>query len=193
MIYEAGVAECYDYSHIGPDLLRQLVADLGLRTVPTNGGTVILNGRLLRSDEDIRTHCGGNTIRAIHEFRARAAAMLPVEAWQASDWQADNRHPWAGLTCEEVLSEISDPAARQYLRQYLKIASHSDLATEPHSTNGLNGLKNFLMDVPGYVGQYSLQRGTEMLPRRLRQRLPAHVWNSNAPLPAFKKAGTDST
>jgi hypothetical protein len=144
-----GVTECYDYSHIGPDLLRQLVADLGLRTVPTNGGTDILNGRLLRGDEDIRTHCGGNTIRAIHEFRARAAAMLPVEAWQGSDWQADSRHPWAGLTCEEVLSEISDPAARQYL----KIASHSDLAAEPYSTNGLNALKNFLMALPGLTGQ----------------------------------------
>jgi hypothetical protein len=71
------------------------------------------------------------------------------------------------LTCEEILERVVDPVARKYL----KIAVHSDLATEPHLTNGLNGLKNFVMDLPGYIQQYSIVGGMEMLPRRLRESL----------------------
>src|SRR3954465_7238624 len=34
VLYEAGVAELYDYSRSGPDPLRELVEKLGLSTVP---------------------------------------------------------------------------------------------------------------------------------------------------------------
>ena len=41
------------------------------------------------------------------------------------------------------------------------------MATEPHLTNGLIGLRNFLKSVPGYGAQYSIEGGMEMLPRAL--------------------------
>src|SRR5436853_490270 len=52
--YEAGVAEVYDYSHFGPDPLRELIAKLGLATVPMEGPAVILGDAILRNDQDIR-------------------------------------------------------------------------------------------------------------------------------------------
>ena len=56
-------------------------------------------------------------------------------------------------------------------RKYLRVAAHSDIATELHLTNGLNGLKNFLMDVDGYITLYSIVRGIECLSRALIPRL----------------------
>ena len=43
--YEAGAAELYDYSQLGPDPLRELVAELGLTTAPMWGQTVVLDDR----------------------------------------------------------------------------------------------------------------------------------------------------
>jgi hypothetical protein len=143
--FQGGVAECYDYSSVGPDPLRALVEDLGLRTRPISGHTVVLDGCHLRSDHDIRLHYGSGTLEAIAAFRRRAASLLPLEVWRS--WDDDGRHPWARRTCEELLDEVADPTARRYL----EVAVHSDLATEPRLTSGLNGLKNFVMDVPGYV------------------------------------------
>src|SRR5438045_9107303 len=40
--YEAGVAELYDYSALGPDPLRHLIKTLGLKTRPMRGPTVVL-------------------------------------------------------------------------------------------------------------------------------------------------------
>ena len=65
VLYEAGVAEVYDYELIGPDPLRQLIANLGLKTTPIEGGTVVLNGKLLRNDDELRLHCGEATLRSI--------------------------------------------------------------------------------------------------------------------------------
>jgi monoamine oxidase/SAM-dependent methyltransferase len=39
--YEAGVAELYDYSHLGSDPLRQTVEELGLATVPMAGSAIV--------------------------------------------------------------------------------------------------------------------------------------------------------
>src|SRR5206468_2589421 len=52
--YEAGVAEIYDYSHFGPDPIRQLIDKLGLDTIRMTGPAVILGDRILRSLQDIR-------------------------------------------------------------------------------------------------------------------------------------------
>jgi hypothetical protein len=41
------------------------------------------------------------------------------------------------------------------------------MATEPHLTSGLVGLRNFLKSVPVYGAQYTIEGGMEMLPRRL--------------------------
>src|SRR5258708_766393 len=43
--YEAGAAELYDYSLVGPDPLRELIAELGLATTPMDGSQVFLNHR----------------------------------------------------------------------------------------------------------------------------------------------------
>ncbi len=165
--YEAGVAELYNYAEVGPDPLLEVVEKLGLKTVPMCGDAVILNGRILNNPEDIQRSCGPATWTAIRGFRARCGEVLPLAAWYEGDCHYDNAHPWAGLSCEEILDEIGDPQARKYL----KVAAHSDLATEPHLTNGLNGLKNFLMDVPGYIRLYSVVGGIEQVPARVREQL----------------------
>ncbi len=67
-------------------------------------------------------------------------------------------------------------------KRYLKISAHSDLATEPHLTNGLVGLRNFLKQVPGYGAQYTIEGGMEMLPRRLAARMTATDVRLNAPV-----------
>jgi hypothetical protein len=163
IMYEAGVAECYVYDAIGADPLRQLVDDLGLTPVPTGSTAVVLNGALLGDDADIGTHCGVRTLNAIQEFRRQAVAMLPLASWYRGFGPEDNCHPWARRTCAEILDHVADPVARRYL----KVVTHSDLATEPHLTNGLVGLRNFLKSAPGYGAQYSIEGGMEMLPRRL--------------------------
>jgi len=161
--YEAGVAECYAYDAIGPDPLRQLIRDLGLSTVPTGSRAVVLDGTLLRDETDLRRHFGDPALRAIQDFRRRASAMLPLASWSRGFVEDDNRHPWARRTAAEILDEVTDPVARKYLT----VEAHSDMATEPHLTNGLVGLRNFLKSVPGYGAQYWIHGGMELLPRRL--------------------------
>ena len=165
--YEAGVAELYNYAEVGLDPLLDLVNKLGLRTVPMDGQAVVLGDRILSTPADIRRLCGQSTLEAIRKFHQRCGEALPLDAWYESDAHADNSHPWAGRSCEEILDEVDDPQARKYLRA----AAHSDLATEPHLTNGLNGLKNFLMDVPGYIRLYSVVGGIEQVPARVREEL----------------------
>jgi len=43
-IYEAGVAELYDYSMTGPDPLREMVQYFGLQTIPMDAMQVQLDG-----------------------------------------------------------------------------------------------------------------------------------------------------
>ncbi len=52
-MYEAGVAEIYDYSMLGPDPLRDLVQHLGLQTIPIDAEQVQLDGELL---DDVARH-----------------------------------------------------------------------------------------------------------------------------------------
>ena len=85
--------------------------------------------------------------------------MSPVEYYEGVGAH-DNEHPWAWMTCEELLDRhVDDPTAKRFL----KVMARSDLATESHNTNGLNALKNFVMDVEGYIGLYSIQNGNEQL------------------------------
>ncbi len=135
----------------------------------------------------IRRNFGRGTLDAIEGFRRRSVSMLPLETWSAGSWRDDNAHPWARRTCEEILNEVEDPKARKYLQ----VAAHSDLATEPHLTNGLNGLKNFVMDVPGYVGQYSIEGGMERLPQRLLESLTATRVELEAPVVGIERTGTE--
>lgn len=165
--YEAGAAEVYDYSGLGDDPLRTLVDELDLPTRPMEGQTVVFDGRVVRGDEDIARYWGAATLREIRAFRNRVAALMPAESWHPDSWPFDRAHPWAGRSCTELLDTVADPVARHYL----KVAAHTDLATEPHLTNGLNGIKNFVMDIPGYVGFYAIQGGMSRLGERLAEDL----------------------
>ena len=167
--YEAGVAELYGYSMTGPDPLRDLIVErLGLQIVSMDGETVALGDKIMRNQAEIKKLCGQPTLDAIRTFRKKCQTMLTPEGYYEGHWQDDNDHDWAERTCQSLLDEyVSDPVARKYL----KVAAHSDLATEPHNTNGVNGLKNFLMDVDGYIYLYSIVGGNELLIQRLKEHL----------------------
>ena len=46
VIYEAGVAELYDYSDIGIDPLKTFVQELGLKAIPMHGHAVVLGDEI---------------------------------------------------------------------------------------------------------------------------------------------------
>ena len=176
--YEAGVAECYDYEALGNDPLRNLMRELALDTTPTGSNAIVLNGALMLDDLEIGRRCGDRTLRAIEAFRRQASAILPQSKWYQGLEQGDNGHRWARRPFEEMLNEVTDPVAKAYLR----VAVHSDLATEPNLTNGLNGLRKLLGSVPGYGAQYSIDGGMEMLPRRLAEHLTSTTVVLDAPV-----------
>src|SRR6266480_1430337 len=143
-MYEAGVAEIYDYSMTGPDPLRELIQHFGLQTIPMDAEQVQLDGELLDDVPGMRRKYGARTAEAIEAFRKRCTEMVsPVEYYEGVGAH-DNEHPWAYITCEELLDrEVDDPTAKRFL----KVMARSDIATESHNTNGLNALKNFVMEV----------------------------------------------
>jgi monoamine oxidase/SAM-dependent methyltransferase len=188
VIYEAGAAEFYNYALVGPDPLLELIEKLGLKTVPMSGQTVILDGKILRNKGDIRRLCGRATLDAIDQFRQRCVAAMPKSDWYEGTPHFDNTHPWAGRTCEDILDDVTDAKARKYLQ----VAVHSDLATEPHLTNGLNGLKNFLMDVPGYLHLYSVNGGNQRVLELLRQQLTNTRIETDCPVTRVEKNPNDT-
>jgi len=183
VIFEAGVAELYNYAEVGPDPLLQLIKSLGLKTTAMDGKAVVLTERILSNQQDVRRLCGAATRNAIRDFRTRCREAMPLDAWYEGNCHYDNTHPWAGQTCEAILDSVPDPQARKYL----KVAAHSDFAAEPHQTNGLNGLKNFLMDVPGYIGLYSVDGGIEQIPKALRERLGRTRVETDCPVIRIEK------
>ena len=171
-MYEAGVAEIYDYSMTGPDPLRELIQHFGLQTIPMDAEQVQLDGELLNDVPGMRRKYGAKTAAAIEAFRKRCSDMVsPIEYYEGVGAH-DNEHPWAYMTCEEVLDkEVDDPTAKRFL----KVMARSDIATESHNTNGLNALKNFVMDIDGYIGLYSIQNGNEQLIECLRSEVDADI------------------
>lgn len=172
-LYEAGVAEIYDYSDLGPDPLRELIEkDLGLDIRHIQGGACVLADKPLASVDDLAESFGHNARDQAMAFRARCAQLLNPKAFYKCARDADNAHPWFNRTAEEILeSEISDPVARRYIR----VMSHSDVAAPPHLTNGLNFLKNVLMDVGDYMNIYSVVGGNEEIVRKLADDLDAEI------------------
>jgi protoporphyrinogen oxidase/SAM-dependent methyltransferase len=171
-MYEAGVAEIYDYSMTGPDPLRELIQHFGLQTIPMDAEQVQLDGELLNDVPGMRRKYGPKTAAAIEAFRTRCAEMVsPIEYYEGIGAH-DNEHPWAHITAEQLLDrEVDDPIARRFL----KVMARSDIATECHNTNGLNALKNFVMDVDGYIGLYSIQNGNEQLIDCLQSEVDADI------------------
>jgi len=171
-MYEAGVAEIYDYSMTGPDPLRELIQHFGLQTIPMDAEQVQLDGELLDDVKGMRRKYGARTADAIQAFRKRCAEMVsPIEYYEGVG-SHDNEHPWAYLSCEEILDrEVTDPVAKRFF----KVMARSDIATEAHNTNGLNALKNFVMDIDGYIGLYSIQNGNEQLIDCLQSEVDASI------------------
>ncbi len=184
-MYEAGVAEIYDYSMTGPDPLRELIQHFGLQTIPMDAEQVQLDGELLNDVPGMRRKYGAKTAEAIEAFRKLCTEMVsPVEYYEGVGAH-DNEHPWAYITCEELLDkEVDDPTAKRFL----KVMARSDLATESHNTNGLNALKNFVMDVDGYIGLYSIQNGNEQLIECLQSEVEADIQLNHRVLKVGKTA-----
>jgi protoporphyrinogen oxidase/SAM-dependent methyltransferase len=171
-MFEAGVAEIYDYSMSGPDPLRELIQHFGLQTIPMDAKQVHLDGELLKDVPGMRRKYGAKTADAIEAFRNRCAEMVSPATYYEGIGAHDNKHPWAYVTCEALLDkEIDDPTAKRFF----KVMARSDIATEYHNTNGLNGLKNFVMDVDGYLGVYSIQNGNEQLIDCLHSEVDADI------------------
>ncbi len=169
--YEAGVAELYDYSQLGPDPLRQLIADLGLSTLPIEGQTVVQDGRILRSPADLGREFGDLAEGALARFDARAKAAISPSVYYESDWTSGTHSSLAYRTFRDLLESIDNQAARRYL----DIMIHSDLATEPHLTSAIYGLQNYLMNDPNYMRLYTIEGGIEQLPLELARRIRAQV------------------
>jgi protoporphyrinogen oxidase/SAM-dependent methyltransferase len=171
-MYEAGVAEIYDYSMTGPDPLRELIQHFGLQTIPMDAEQVQFGGELLNDVAGMRRKYGAKTAAAIETFRKRCAEqMSPIEYYEGVGAH-DNENPWTYKTAEQVLDdEVEDETAKRFF----KVMARSDIATESHNTNGLNALKNYLMDVDGYIGLYSIQNGNEQIVECLQSEVNADI------------------
>ena len=167
VVYEAGVAELYDYSHLGPDPLKELILGLGLDVQPISGHAVVLDGKMLCDSKDIERLCGPKTLKALNNFYKKCTELYtPAEYYEGHN-NNDNAHPWASKTFKEVLDQISDETARKYV----VVASKSDVIAEAHQTSALAGLKSVLMDDPNYMRLYSIIGGNEQLTRRIAENL----------------------
>ena len=164
--YESGVAECYGYVG-GDDPLRSLVADLGLETIPTASSTVVMQGQIIRDDEDLARVAGPATRAAVESFRAISAQAVSIDEWRgrtAADGAEDRA---AAMTGTDLLELVDD----DFARRYLALLAHSDLAAEPHQTSAHYALRKMVMGLPGYGSVYALRGGMEELPRKLAQHL----------------------
>ena len=171
--YEAGVAEIYDYSRLGPDPLHDLIVkEFGLEIKHIRGRPCVLDGKIFIETEDLAKFYGEQTRDEAVSFRKRCADLLSPEAYYFSVAQADNAHPWSQISGAALLErEFTDDAARRYIRAM----AHSDVAAAPHHTNGLTFLKNVLMDVDGYMDVVSVVGGNEQILTRLAGQLDAEI------------------
>lgn len=169
--YEGGAAELYDYSGLGPDPLRELVAELGLSTSAMRGDVVVLDDQVIKTQEDIRRILGEPSAQALRAFAERARLSIRPPEYYEPQWNIENASPLSAMNFHSLLDEIGDEAARRYL----EVAVHSDLATEPDQTNGIYGLQNYLMNHPEYMSLYTIDGGLERLPRELANRLRAKI------------------
>jgi monoamine oxidase len=165
--YEAGAAEFYDYSGVGPDPLKELVGDLGLPITPLGGSALLADGRLLATIEDVRDALGPEAADALIRFdRSARDAVGP------HDFYRGERDPHATRLAagfDALLAEMPHPAARRYVEHLV----HSDLATEPARTTAAYGLDNYLMNDPAYLRLYAIEGGNERLVTALDGRIRA--------------------
>ena len=189
--YEAGVAEIYDYSLIGPDPLRRLIeSDLGLKVLPISGGACVLDNKVIADVEALALAFSPAARDAVQAFRARCQSLMTRAAYYKSSPCADNAHPWSGVPAGALLlDEVADADARRYLT----MMTHSDVSAPLHQTDGLNLLKNVLMDVPGYIDVYSVIGGNESIVAGLEEELDATVETGAAVAQVTARAGSGFT
>lgn len=166
--YEAGAAELYDYSPVGEDSLRELVAELGLPTTPMRGSAVVMNGRVLSNLDDVGTHLGAAARGALTAFDRLARDHVSPQEFYHSDEPSPERAASA-LRFDHVLNGIADTDARRFVETLI----HSDLATEPERTSVAYGLHNYVMNHPAYMQLYSIEGGNERLTQELAARTRA--------------------
>ena len=171
LCYEAGAAEFYDYSQLGPDPLRELIAELGLSTSAMPSGGALFRNHVIRHLDDVRRQFGEATAQALAGFTQQARSLISPGDYYESDWRKDNEDPLARQRFDELLRTVSDEAARAYIQTM----THSDVACEPHQTSASYGLQNYLMDEPDYLRLYSIDGGNERLTQELARRISARV------------------
>lgn len=165
--YEAGAAEFYDYSGVGPDPLRQLVRDLGLSITPLGGSSLLADGRVLATIDDVRAAWGPEAAEDLVRFdRSARDAVGPRDFYRG---ERDPQATRSDAGFDTLLAEVRHPAARRYIEQFV----HSDLATEPARTTAAYGLDNYLMNDPAYLRLYAIEGGNERLVVALDARIRA--------------------
>jgi protoporphyrinogen oxidase len=168
--YEAGAAELYDYSVIDDDPLRDLVAALGLATVPMEGSAVFVADDPLANLDDVRDRLGSDALAALSAFDTAARNGMSRREFYAAD-TTDAADPVASRRFDSLLDGIRVPAARRYVETMI----HSDLATEPDRTRGGYGLQNYLMNDPAYMRLYCIAGGNGRLIDALAARTSARI------------------
>lgn len=176
--FEAGVAELYEYLGSGnKDPLRLLIEeDLKLKTIDISGGTVILHNTILHDLDEIEKEYGYDTRKRLEAFHQKMTELMPLEKY-AHRWQPDNEHPWANKTFRECIEEelTGIGGIDEVAREYIETAVHSDLATESHTCNGLNGIKNVLMDNDKYMQVFHVVGGIERIVEGLLEHIDANI------------------
>lgn len=172
-LYEIGVAEIYDYAHLGFDPLKDLITNtLGLSITRMDSEAVVIDDKIMNHVEDIGRLCGKKTMDAVVNFRKKCASVMTPDQYYEGVGRDDNDHPWMFKSGLDVLhDEISDEMARRYMR----INAHSDIAIGPNETSGLNALKNFLMDYDEYIQYYCVEGGNERIVGKLAEIVQAEI------------------
>ncbi|HEX3926940.1 MAG TPA: FAD-dependent oxidoreductase, partial [Gemmatimonadales bacterium] len=169
--YEAGAAELYDYSSTGRDPLRELIAELGLGVHSMRGSAVVIDDQIVTGMSDVQRVLGDAALAALKQFDATARAAIAPRNFYDADWLDHSGNPLASDSFQTLLDAVPDAEARRYLR----VMVHSDVAAEPHQTNALYGLQNYLMNDTEYLGLYTVDGGIERLPRAIAARLAATI------------------
>lgn len=164
--YEAGAAELYDYSVQGEDPLRQLITELGLFTTPMDGSRVVMNHA-----PNVKPW-GRAEYQSLDRFDQHARSCISPREFYRADGEEGPPDPMGSVRFAAVLDAIDNPRVRQYVQTLI----HSDLATEPHQTNAIYGLQNYLMNDPAYMRLYTIEGGIEQLPKALITRIDAEVF-----------------
>jgi protoporphyrinogen oxidase len=167
--YEAGAAELYDYSPVGEDSLRELVAELGLPITPMRGASVIMDHRVLSNLDDVQSHFGPAARSALTAFDRRARDCISPQEFYHADEPAEVRSTRPALRFDTFLDAIPEPSTRRFVETLI----HSDLATEPDRTSVTYGLHNYLMNHPAYMQLYSIEGGNERIALELAARVRA--------------------